>query len=179
MFTPVLLVLGAGPNIGAAVAKAFLAKGYKVALASRSNKAPVPSTAYIPVDLTKPETLESVFNETKEKFGVFPSVVVYNAGVALFENKIDPLASETLTNIADLKNVFNGMTISPSVAATLANKGFKTLGPEASKTVIFTGNIMNHVVIPGMANMGASRTALASLVRNWAEVGDYAKDGIS
>jgi NAD(P)-dependent dehydrogenase (short-subunit alcohol dehydrogenase family) len=176
---PVLLILGAGPNIGAATARTFLAAGYRVALASRTNKSPVPDTIHVTVDLTRPETLESVFESTASQLGAWPSVVVYNAGIALFENKVDPLASESLTKIDDLKNVYNGMTISPAVTAQLANRGFKTLGADSSKTVIFTGNIMNHVVMPGMANMTAGRTALASLVRNWAEVGDYAKDGIS
>jgi len=36
--SPVILILGAGPNIGQAVARTFASKGYKVALASRSLK---------------------------------------------------------------------------------------------------------------------------------------------
>lgn len=36
--TPVILILGSGPNIGQHLAQAFAAKGYKVALASRSIK---------------------------------------------------------------------------------------------------------------------------------------------
>src|ERR1700724_1286767 len=34
--SPVILILGAGPNIGQAVARTFASKGYKVALTARS-----------------------------------------------------------------------------------------------------------------------------------------------
>ena len=79
MAPPVLLILGAGPNIGLHVSKAFAAKGYKVALASR--KAPTVDgdhAIHVPVDLSKPETVAGVFETVKEKLGASPSVVVYN-----------------------------------------------------------------------------------------------------
>jgi NADP-dependent 3-hydroxy acid dehydrogenase YdfG len=33
---PIILILGAGPNIGQAVARTFASKGYKIALAARA-----------------------------------------------------------------------------------------------------------------------------------------------
>jgi len=36
--SPIVLVLGAGPNIGQAVARTFAGKGYRVAVAARSVK---------------------------------------------------------------------------------------------------------------------------------------------
>jgi len=78
MASPVLLILGAGPNIGVHVAKSFAAKGYQVALASRKDHTVDNSQLYIPVDLNKPESVAGVFETVKAKLGFLPSVVVYN-----------------------------------------------------------------------------------------------------
>jgi len=78
--SPVLLILGAGPNVGKSVAQRFAANGYKVALASRS----VPTTndvkgsLHIKSDLSKPETVKDIFQQVREKIGI-PSVILYNS----------------------------------------------------------------------------------------------------
>lgn len=46
---PVLLILGAGPSIGSGVARAFAAKGYRAALASRTVKDRGGGDAYLNV----------------------------------------------------------------------------------------------------------------------------------
>ena len=59
MSKPVALIIGAGKNIGASTSRAFLEKGYRVALAARSVK-PEESkddTLQLAVDLSKPETI--------------------------------------------------------------------------------------------------------------------------
>ena len=77
--SPVLLILGAGSNIGQHVARAFAAKGYKVALAARRLKEE-DSTAdqvNIPSDLSDPNSVTSVFSKVNAQLGP-PSVVIYN-----------------------------------------------------------------------------------------------------
>lgn len=76
---PVLLILGAGSNVGASVAKAFAAKGYKVALASRKDNEEDSSLQHfhISCDLSDPASVPEVFAKVKETLGM-PSVVVYN-----------------------------------------------------------------------------------------------------
>jgi NAD(P)-dependent dehydrogenase (short-subunit alcohol dehydrogenase family) len=77
--SPVILILGAGPNIGSHVAKAFAAKGYKVALAARRVKE-ADNTAdqvNIPSDLSDPNSVINAFSKVKALLGL-PSVVVYN-----------------------------------------------------------------------------------------------------
>jgi NAD(P)-dependent dehydrogenase (short-subunit alcohol dehydrogenase family) len=76
---PIILILGAGPNIGQAVARKFASKGYKVALAARSVKESDNSDSLlnIPSDFSKPEDVVNAFDQTKKTFGI-PSVVVYN-----------------------------------------------------------------------------------------------------
>lgn len=76
---PVILILGAGANIGQHVARAFASKGYKVALAARSLKE-VDSNAdqvNIMSDLSDPNSVANAFSKVKSSLGL-PSVVVYN-----------------------------------------------------------------------------------------------------
>ena len=76
---PVLLILGSGPRIGHHVAKAFAAKGYKVALASRKAKEEdnTENQVNISSDLSDPDSVTEVFSKVKALFGP-PSVIVYN-----------------------------------------------------------------------------------------------------
>lgn len=77
--TPVILILGAGPNIGQAVARTFASKGYKVALATRSlNEADsTDSQLNIKSDFANSDDVVNAFDKVKKVFGI-PSVVVYN-----------------------------------------------------------------------------------------------------
>jgi NAD(P)-dependent dehydrogenase (short-subunit alcohol dehydrogenase family) len=79
MAASIVLILGAGANIGSNVAQRFAKAGYKVALASRSIKDEVAKTADVAIkaDFSSPESVKSVFDEVKSKLGV-PSVVIYN-----------------------------------------------------------------------------------------------------
>lgn len=77
--SPIILILGAGPNIGQHVARAFAAKSYKVALASRKIKEEDSTTDQVNIssDLSDPESVIGVFAKVKTLLGL-PSVVVYN-----------------------------------------------------------------------------------------------------
>ena len=77
--SPIVFILGAGPRIGTSVAKAFAAKGYKVALASRkaSEANNTANEIHIQSDLTDPGTVVNAFSRVRESLGI-PSVVVYN-----------------------------------------------------------------------------------------------------
>lgn len=77
--SPVALILGAGPNIGTAVARAFAAQGYQVALAARSLNPASSTTNQLNIrsDFGNPADVVDAFKQVKIKFGN-PSVVVYN-----------------------------------------------------------------------------------------------------
>jgi NAD(P)-dependent dehydrogenase (short-subunit alcohol dehydrogenase family) len=81
--SPVILILGAGPNVGQSVAQKFASKGYKVALAARSLKESnsTEEQLIIPSDLSKTDDIVSAFAKVKEVFGI-PSVVVYNGEIS-------------------------------------------------------------------------------------------------
>jgi NAD(P)-dependent dehydrogenase (short-subunit alcohol dehydrogenase family) len=78
-FTPVLFILGAGPEIGQSVADAFAAKGYKVALAARSVQDGVADDGYLrlKLDLANTGDIAQAFAKVTKALGI-PTVVVYN-----------------------------------------------------------------------------------------------------
>ena len=75
----VLLVLGAGGNVGASVASLFAQNGYKIALAARRLQDAVNDDGHLQIqaDLANAESVESAFDKVSTKFGP-PNVVVYN-----------------------------------------------------------------------------------------------------
>ena len=80
----ILLILGAGPNIGSHVAKAFSSKGYKVASASRSPpKSDDGSDLHVPVDLSQPENVAGVFETVRKELNGEVGIVVYNGTLCL------------------------------------------------------------------------------------------------
>lgn len=78
---PVALILGAGANVGQAVARAFAAEGYKIALVARSPSKDTNSSpegyVHIRGDLADPSSVAGIFAQVKKELGL-PSVVVYN-----------------------------------------------------------------------------------------------------
>jgi NAD(P)-dependent dehydrogenase (short-subunit alcohol dehydrogenase family) len=77
--SPVILILGAGPNISQAVAQTFALKGYKVALAARSLREAdsTDNQLNITSDFANPSDVVNAFTRVKKVLGI-PSVVVYN-----------------------------------------------------------------------------------------------------
>lgn len=77
--SPVILILGAGPNIGQTVAKTFASKGFKVALAARSLREAdsTENQLNITSDFANPDDVVNAFIKVKQVLGI-PSVVVYN-----------------------------------------------------------------------------------------------------
>jgi NAD(P)-dependent dehydrogenase (short-subunit alcohol dehydrogenase family) len=79
----VILILGAGSNVGAAVAKKFAENGYKVALAARSLLDGIQPDGYLHIkaDLSDPGNVPHIFSETRKSLGI-PNIVVYNGLVS-------------------------------------------------------------------------------------------------
>ncbi|TVY51739.1 hypothetical protein LCER1_G008053 [Lachnellula cervina] len=166
----IILILGSGSNIGTHVSRAFVSKGYKVALAARSLSETdnTSSEIHIKADFSDPKAIVGAFSKTKELLGI-PSVVIYNAASATPNPPQDPLSpSLTLEAFeADLK--IN--TTSAFVAAQQAALAFATLptDTDAAKTFIYTGNVLNESVIAPLMTLGVGKSASAHLVRSAAE----------
>jgi NAD(P)-dependent dehydrogenase (short-subunit alcohol dehydrogenase family) len=160
--TPIVLILGAGPRIGISVAKKFSSQGFKVAIVSRSGSGASTASAEgflsLKADFTDPGSIPALFTAVEKEFYASPTVVVYNAGA----RTVPPIEDDMFSNSAEnVVSDFNVNVLSAYVAAQQAVLGWKKLPTEAKKTFIYTGNIMNTVVIPIAAamNLGIGKSA--------------------
>lgn len=160
--TPLALILGAGPRVGASVAKSLAAEGYKIAVVSRKASPVEDSKGYLyfQADFTKPETVPMLFEQVTKQAGTAPSVVVYNAAALTPSGEQgSPLSIPAASFISDL----NINTVTPYMAAQEAMKGWKTLPEDQLKTFIYTGNKLNTVVkpVPLFLTLGVGKAASA------------------
>ena len=174
---PVVLILGAGPRIGASVAERFANNGYKVAIASRSGSGTKTAKGFLSLkaDFTNPDSIPALFDAVKTEFHTSPSVVVYNAAALTNPPDKDSIFSiSTESVVLDL----SVNTISPYVAAQQAVSGWETLSKETKKTFIYTGNILNVSIVPMplMLDLGMGKSASAF----WVGVADatYSAKGL-
>ncbi|KAJ4147432.1 hypothetical protein LMH87_001952 [Akanthomyces muscarius] len=174
---PILLILGSGANIGQGVARAFSAKGYRVAATSRSEKPKqeqVPAYAidlHITSDLVDAGSILGVFEKVRQALGQAPSVVVYNAAALTFTPPDDPLA----LSVEDLNRDFQINTASVLEAAKQAVAGFSSLPSAAAKTFIYTGNRLTDGPLPGFVDLGIGKSGSAHLIAAASEA--YAPKG--
>ncbi|KAK9381409.1 uncharacterized protein V2V93DRAFT_358703 [Kockiozyma suomiensis] len=170
--SPVILILGAGPNIGQAVARTFASKGYKVALASRSlNEADsTANSLHIPSDFANPDDVVNAFKKVTNVFGI-PSVVVYNASAGMLTPPEDPFALPLTTFTRDMTISVN----SAFIAAQQAVLGFAQLPASSSRTFIYTGNILNVALIPSFLHGGVGKSGGAHMM--WAASAAYKDRG--
>lgn len=170
--SPIVLILGAGPNIGQAVARKFASKGYKVALAARSLKEAdaTPGQLNIPSDFSNTDDVVNAFQKVNKEFGI-PSVVVYNVSAATFTPPEDPFALP----LAALNRDLNINLASAFVAAQQAVAGFAQLPASAAKTFIYTGNILNVQILPAFIDQGIGKSAGAHMI--WAASAAYKDRG--
>lgn len=81
--------------------------------------------------------------------------------------------------MANLQQSFNINATSVVIALQQAVAGFRTLPASASKTFIFTGNILNRVTMPLFLSFGLGKSAGAYAIQNLVEHKLYEKEGIS
>jgi NAD(P)-dependent dehydrogenase (short-subunit alcohol dehydrogenase family) len=159
---PVVLILGAGPRIGASVAEKFSSNGYNVVVASRSGSGTKTAKGFLSLqaDFTKPDSIPALFEAVKTEFHTSPSVIVYNAAALTNPPDKDPIFSVSAESVVLDLNV---NTISPYVAAQQAASGWETLPKETKKTFIYTSNITNVSIppMPMMLNLGMGKSASA------------------
>lgn len=156
---PVVLIIGAGPRIGASVAEKFDSYGYKVALVSRSGSGTKTAEGILSLkaDFAKPDSIPAQFDAVKTEFHVSPSVVIYSAAALTNPPVKDSIFSTSTESVGSDLNV---NIISPYVAAQQAVSGWETLPKETKKTFIYIGNIMNVfiVLMPMMLTLGMGKS---------------------
>ena len=160
--TPVVLILGSGPRIGAALTKAFSKSGFRVAVASRTKDGSKSDgvSLSLKADFNDPKSIPALFEAVRAEFGTAPSTVIYNAAALTPPSEESSLFSITADSIASDLNV---NTISPYVAAQQAILAWETLPEGTKKTFIYTGNALNNPVLPVplYLNLGIGKAASA------------------
>lgn len=157
----VILLLGAGSNIGQSVANKFEAAGYRVAVAARRQQDKQISSdrwSYN-ADLSRPESVAGVFDKVSRDVGV-PSVVIYNAA-SLVPSVDHPFS----VSLEDFQKSLSVNTTSTFAAAKLAVEGFAKLPTSTPKAFIFTGNALNGAVMPMLLTLGVGKAASSHIVQ--------------
>jgi NAD(P)-dependent dehydrogenase (short-subunit alcohol dehydrogenase family) len=173
----IVVVAGAGPGMGYAIARRFVREGFDIALLAR-DMAALQEAAHtlrqfginaigVAVDLTSVEDLERAFSDIRQQLGE-PSVLVYNAAkwhqVAAMEM---PPAAFT----ADLSLSITG-------ALACAQQVYRAMKAAGAGTMLFTGGglALNPQYGVGVSSLTAGKAGLRGFV--YALHGELAPLGI-
>jgi short-subunit dehydrogenase len=156
-----LLLVGAGPGLGLAIAHRFAAGGYRVTLVARSTDRlgelvrSLDETGAeintVEADASRPEELRARMTELYNEEGA-PGVVIYNAVLGA----PDQLLSSTVSH---LQEAYAVDVIGAVVVAQEAAPAMKAAG---SGTMIVTGGGFAHHPIPPHATVSLGKAALRS-----------------
>eukprot|EP00026_Physarum_polycephalum_P012339 Phypoly_transcript_12635.p1 GENE.Phypoly_transcript_12635~~Phypoly_transcript_12635.p1 ORF type:complete len:229 (+),score=50.70 Phypoly_transcript_12635:228-914(+) len=160
MASPLLIILGAGKNVGAGVANKFKKEGFKVALGSR-NPQKEEGFHTFQVDLAQPSTVSAVLEGVEKELGTRASVIVYNAAsYTRPQTATDPLALP-FDKFAHDVNVTSHSAIA---AAQHAITSFRALPAEQSRAFIVTGNLLPFVHLPEFFSLAVGKTGIAHTI---------------
>jgi short-subunit dehydrogenase len=156
-----LLLIGAGPGLGLAVARRFAAGGYRVTLVARSadglgNLAGSLSDTgaeidTIAADAGDPEDLRARMTQLYRREGA-PGVIIYNAVIGAPDRLLT-------ASVAHLQAAYAVDVISAIVVAQVAAPAMKAAG---FGTMIVTGGGFADHPIPGLATVSLGKAALRS-----------------
>ncbi|HEY6001240.1 MAG TPA: SDR family oxidoreductase [Anaeromyxobacter sp.] len=164
--TKVALVTGAGSGIGKAVALAFLADGWSVALAGRRAGAleataaasgAGPRALPIATDVTQPESVGALFRAVKERFGRL-DVLFNNAGSGAPAVPIDELTFEQWKGVVDVN--LTGAFLCTQAAFRL----MKEQDPRGGR-IINNGSISAHAPRPNSTPYTSTKHAITGLTK--------------
>src|SRR3954471_15668597 len=154
-----LLLVGAGPGLGASVARRFAREGYRLTLVARSApaiaqelRAGGSDVAVVLADAGDPETLRSALAPLFAAPGA-PGVVIYSAALMRF----DELLTVTPEQLADAYAVD---VIGAVVTAQLAVPAMRAAG---QGTLLFTGGGFADALPDSMATLSLGKLALRGL----------------
>src|ERR1700727_2144364 len=150
-----LLLVGAGPGLGSAVAHRFAAGGYRVTLVARSVDRslddPGAEINTVEADASRPDDLRARMTELYREEGA-PGVVIYNAVLGAPDRLLTSTA-------AHLQEAYTGDVIGAGRVAPEAAPAMRAAG---SGTMIVTGGGFADHPIPALATVSLGKAALRS-----------------
>jgi len=162
----VAVVTGAGSGIGKATAFALLNAGYIVVFAGRRSEllheVVLESGAgnralALPTDVTKPDSVRSLFMQTQERFG-YLDLLFNNAGANVSGVLFEDLSYENWTSVVDVN--LTGMFL----CAQAAFRIMKEQNPRGGR-IINNGSISAHTPRPDSAPYTATKHAVTGLTK--------------
>ncbi|BBU63007.1 SDR family oxidoreductase [Methylosinus sp. C49] len=154
------LIVGAGPGVGASLARRFSAAGLKVGVVAREAQrlgavAAATGAEGFSADATDPASVEALFKAAEGKLGEI-DVVVYNAG-ARIRGSLAELDPEAVRRAFDV-NAFGGFLVAREAA-----KRFEKLGRGA---LFFTGATSSLKAYAISAPFAMGKFALRALAQS-------------
>jgi NAD(P)-dependent dehydrogenase (short-subunit alcohol dehydrogenase family) len=163
----VAIVTGAGSGIGRASALALLRDGYFVVLAGR-RKVALEETAEqsgageralpFPTDVSSPESVQSLFAETKQKFGRL-DLLFNNAGISAPAAPLEELSFDQWRSVVEVN------LTGPFLCTQEAFKLMKSQQPMGGR-IINNGSISAHAPRPNSAPYTATKHAITGLTKS-------------
>ena len=152
----IVLITGASEGIGAATARAFRARGARLALTARSADklagVAVGSEAAIPGDLLIPEHRRKIVGETLGHYGRI-DILVNNAGVGLY-------APAHRAGMDETRRMFELNFFAPLEMIQLVTPGMKAHG---SGAIVNVSSIGGKVTLPWFTLYSSTKYALGAL----------------
>jgi len=177
----VILVTGGARGLGAAISKAFLAAGAKVAInyyastqAANELAALYPENAVaIQADVRNESELRAMVAKTEDHFGQPVTTLVNNALVDFSFNG-DARSTAEAISAAELSAQFAGSVLAPVAAIQAVLPGMRRKG--VGRIINIGTNLFQHPVVP-YHDYTATKAALLSLTRTFAD--DLGPEGIN
>ena len=169
-FGKVAMVTGAGSGVGRATAVALAGEGYSVVLTGRrpdplhetvaEMSSGGPATMVVPEDVGRPEAVESLFAQTKERFGRL-DLLFNNAGIGAPGVPLEDLTYEQWKAVVDvnLTGVF--------LCTQQAFKLMKSQTPRGGR-IINNGSISATTPRPNSAPYTSTKHAVTGLTKSTA-----------
>jgi short-subunit dehydrogenase len=170
-----VLIIGAGPGLGAAIARRFAQDRYHVTLVARSAESlekmatSLADTAAvietIPADASDPDALRATLASVYEASGA-PGVLIYNAAL--------PGPDSLLTiEVAHLRQAYDVDVVGAVVAAQVAAPVMRAA---RAGTILFTGGGFADHPVASLATVSLDKAALRSAATMLGS--DFAEDGV-
>lgn len=164
----IALVTGAGSGIGKSSALALARAGYSVVLVGRRAEkleevaaavgADGPPTLVVPTDVSSPEGVADLFQETRRVFGRV-DVLFNNAGVNIPSTSIEEVSPEDWSRVVDIN--LTGMFLCTREAFQL----MKEQSPRGGR-IINNGSVSAFAPRPGSAPYTATKHAVLGLTKS-------------
>jgi NAD(P)-dependent dehydrogenase (short-subunit alcohol dehydrogenase family) len=162
------IVTGAGSGIGRATALALLREGYSVVLAGRRREALAetiaqaeptsPRALAVPTDVTDPESVRALFEETRRGFGRL-DLLFNNAGTGAPAVPIEDLTVEQWRRVVD---------VNLTGAFLCTREAFRLMKGQVPRggRIINNGSISAHAPRPDSAPYTATKHAITGLTKS-------------